>query len=84
MMSLSISYSQDVTCNTDSCIIAAGEILALMNMNAKPCEDFYNYACGGFVEKRFLRPSQEKVTQFSTMSEDNSKVVYRVSLKLTC
>ena len=38
-------------CNTPGCVRAAYTLLQNMDSTAEPCEDFYQYACGGFVEK---------------------------------
>ncbi|XP_072567484.1 phosphate-regulating neutral endopeptidase PHEX isoform X2 [Paramormyrops kingsleyae] len=36
-------------CITQECIEAAGSILNKMDQSAAPCEDFYQYACGGWL-----------------------------------
>ena len=38
-------------CNTPECVVAAHSLIQNMDLNADPCEDFYQYACGNF-EKR--------------------------------
>ena len=61
---LSISISQGVShlslisennngdsCNTPGCITAAHTLIQNMDPSADPCEDFYQYACGGFEER---------------------------------
>ena len=36
------------TCQTEACLKASDDTLALMNTSVDPCEDFYQYSCGGF------------------------------------
>ena len=35
-------------CNTPGCVKAAYTLIQNMDSSAEPCEDFYQYACGGF------------------------------------
>ncbi|XP_061095931.1 phosphate-regulating neutral endopeptidase PHEX isoform X3 [Conger conger] len=38
-------------CMTEECIEAAGSILTKMDRSVDPCEDFYQYACGGWLRE---------------------------------
>ncbi|KAG9330446.1 hypothetical protein JZ751_024438 [Albula glossodonta] len=38
-------------CLTEECIEAAGSILSKMDRSIDPCEDFYHYACGGWLRE---------------------------------
>ncbi|KAJ8375578.1 hypothetical protein SKAU_G00061580 [Synaphobranchus kaupii] len=38
-------------CLTEECIEAAGSILSKMDRSVDPCEDFYHYACGGWLRE---------------------------------
>jgi len=43
--------SMEDACVTPACIEAAHTIMQNMDADADPCEDFYQYACGGFVRR---------------------------------
>ncbi|KAI4898593.1 hypothetical protein NFI96_033249 [Prochilodus magdalenae] len=50
-----IAVSQKTTneefCLTSECIEAAGSILNKMDLSVQPCDDFYQYACGGWLRE---------------------------------
>ena len=39
------------TLNITECIQTAAELADRMDIRADPCEDFYQFACGGYVKK---------------------------------
>ncbi|KAM9827870.1 phosphate-regulating neutral endopeptidase PHEX isoform 2-T2 [Neosynchiropus ocellatus] len=45
------SSQQEEFCLTPECIEAAGSILSKMDESVDPCEDFYGFACGGWLKE---------------------------------
>jgi neprilysin len=44
-------------------------ILENMNTSVDPCDNFFEFTCGGFIEKTRLSSGQYGVNTFSTLSE---------------
>jgi len=40
----------DEFCLTPECVIAAGDIIRSMDTSVPPCENFYEFSCGGWVK----------------------------------
>lgn len=59
-------------CSSLSCIHGSASILELIDPDVLPCDDFYGYACGNFVEEIYT--PDEKST-LDTLSLMNDKLV---------
>ncbi len=54
----------------------AADVLASMDLDAEPCEDFYRYACGGWLDATELPADQTRwARSFSVIHERNRAVV---------
>ena len=51
------------------CIDAAASILENMDANVSPCEDFYRFACGGFIRRTMIPDDKTRVTMFSVVED---------------
>ena len=38
-------------CLSESCVMAAGTILTSLDRSVDPCQDFYQFACGGWAQR---------------------------------
>lgn len=44
-------------------------LLETINLKANPCEDFYEFACGGWVNKHPVPPTESHMNQFDVVTE---------------
>ena len=51
------------------CIQTAADILDKLDESAEPCEDFYQFACGSYIDKTVIPDDQTKVSSFSTIKD---------------
>lgn len=57
-------------CNTPGCIKAANDLIQNMDDSVNPCEDFYQYACGGFEQRVRIPDDRSSRSQFAIIDDD--------------
>lgn len=67
-------------CLEPGCIHAASKLLSKMNLDAKPCDDFFEFACGKFVKDAFISDDKTSINTFVTM-RDKLKQQLRIILE---
>jgi len=58
-----VAEGQEV-CQTEDCAIAAATILDAIDTTVDPCTDFYQFACGGWIEKNEIPEGKSKWGRF--------------------
>lgn len=56
-------------CLTSGCITAASHILNSIDSTVKPCDDFYQFACGNYIRNTFISDDKLTVDTFTTLSD---------------
>ncbi|KAF9384409.1 hypothetical protein CPC16_008446 [Podila verticillata] len=54
----SVFSKDDNVCRTKECYDASAHILKTMNPNVDPCDNFHEYACGGFLANTKIPPTK--------------------------
>lgn len=63
------------SCWSTDCLHAASDLLNSIDPSADPCEDFYQYACGGWMKKNPLPMGQNRWDQFEKLTTENNEVI---------
>lgn len=68
-------------CSNIGCVHASATLFARINNKVKPCEDFYDFACGTFLSNTFTPDEKTSVNTFSLMQDQLDEHLYRILLK---
>ncbi|KAG0266786.1 hypothetical protein BGZ95_003000 [Linnemannia exigua] len=70
--------SNKQTCKAPQCIQIAKEIINDMNPQADPCQDFSQFACGGFYEHMPEPTGKMSVDNFAFLMEKNNQAIREI------
>ncbi|BFZ10851.1 hypothetical protein BsWGS_13890 [Bradybaena similaris] len=59
------------TCLTEQCVKSASRLKSYMDDSVDPCNNFYEYACGGWFKSQVLDSHEVKIDVESTISDSN-------------
>ncbi|KAL3865330.1 hypothetical protein ACJMK2_006929, partial [Sinanodonta woodiana] len=83
VIALAISLGKEKTmdkeapsfCTRKECLNAASDLLRAMDLTANPCEDFHQYACGGWLKETPIPPGYPIWDRFQEVSYKNLYVL---------
>lgn len=65
-------------CQTPGCVHAASEMLKLLDESVDPCDDFYNFACGKFIQNTKIPSEAANIDSFSIVNEKLKKQIFNI------
>lgn len=60
-------------CHSDSCAKASKKMLSYMDESVNPCDDFYEFACGGYLRRTVIPDDKSSLTSFSLIQDKVDK-----------
>jgi len=68
-----LAKNKGKVCKSEKCRSVAKRIANNMDPNENPCEDFYNYACGGWIKRHEIPKGKDEYSAIVELSERNDK-----------
>ncbi|XP_056591248.1 endothelin-converting enzyme 1 isoform X1 [Triplophysa dalaica] len=77
IITLGLHYkeSHPGTCLSEPCVSVASAVMSALDRSVDPCQDFYSFACGGWMKKNPLPEGKSRWGPFSNLWEHNMAVM---------
>ncbi|XP_076028904.1 M13 family metallopeptidase neprilysin 2 isoform X2 [Oratosquilla oratoria] len=61
--------STNDVCLTSGCTLAAAAVIKSMDESVHPCDDFFQFSCGGFLQNTPIPEEKSSISQFSQIND---------------
>jgi predicted metalloendopeptidase len=65
-------------CSTLSCVHSSAILLQKLDLDTQPCEDFYTFACGGYISEQHTPDEKSTVDTLTLMYESLIEYLLRL------
>ncbi|XP_010900959.1 neprilysin isoform X1 [Esox lucius] len=62
--------NSDGVCTTADCTRSASRLIENMDPNVDPCDNFYEYACGGWLKKNIIPETSSRYSTFDILRDE--------------
>ncbi|KAF8078094.1 hypothetical protein FPV67DRAFT_33082 [Lyophyllum atratum] len=69
---------EEDACLTPQCILLSGSILSSVDTSQDPCENFYDFATGGWLRAHPLPADKSSFGNFEALAQENKQVIQRI------
>jgi len=65
-------------CLTPECVEASKRILSKMDLTADPCEDFYQFTCGTWMNEKEIPKNEFRIGSFKEAMDDSQVILHQI------
>ncbi|OUM61163.1 hypothetical protein PIROE2DRAFT_12878 [Piromyces sp. E2] len=65
-------------CKTKECYEVSKRVLASLDDSVNPCEDFYQFTCGGWIKNHPLQYGQDEISGYLLTSKNNIEMLRKI------
>ncbi|KAL5532721.1 hypothetical protein ACEPAF_4495 [Sanghuangporus sanghuang] len=65
-------------CTSPECVILSASIIQNLDESQDPCEDFYEFANGGWLSKNEIPPGKGSFGTFDAVSNENKRIIRKI------
>ncbi|RUS29055.1 hypothetical protein BC938DRAFT_481118 [Jimgerdemannia flammicorona] len=68
----------ETPCLAPECIVTASKILQDMDFSVNPCDDFYEYTCGGWINSHIIPDDKPNIGVFNSLDQENKRALRQI------
>ena len=65
--------TNEQVCQTEACRQQTADLVEQMDRTVDPCQDFYQFACGGFLENTVLPDHKTRLGSYDLLRDELNK-----------
>lgn len=77
LLVIPLSWAEEL-CSTLSCVHSSALLLQKLDLDVNPCEDFYSFACGGYISEQHTPDEKATVDTLTLMYEQLIEYLLRL------